>query len=770
MALTTSFRQVNEKHLQTQIIRIVWSPRMDLLALATCHAQVLLYRLSWQRVWIHQPSKDSLQVVGLVWRPDGLVLAIGYSNGTVQLLDVETANIVHEILLPQPLLCCKWMAAKDNQLYSFDSQNINSFMSFKSKSEMYLPKLSGFNKRKDEFTEDVKKIDRQTVLDLLLLVSQNFRIFIFAFGVVPVAMCDILTNSVHDFSLDSFDVLLSDDLKLLSVVVKLISATRRQSVVQFALDTSLLAVHVTELHLLGKTFGRILSLGSHLETCMEQLKEAWEDILLEMDSKLMKLADDKYKLGTGAISTDLLRLFMLGTASDELKLFLLHDLTDKGLKKLVISVQSSYGNMQKLLVKHVFEVCQTLMFYLEDVRGMSLCSEWFGRLGLSSQCVEEAIRVVGSFALKVQELQQALDDSLKNLRAFFRWLYVAIERLSGDKVTQDYSKMSQHELANVTSFLKNSFKHSDSAGRTVIRLENIAQYLKPTPLVDSMRLDNHWSQFLDQQMRAQQMDQQSAGGALFYDAMPDKSLAQVHDIMKLAIDNVLNNCATVTGQSVQCVQRTLLWLSSNESGNDSNNKLIVSQMCKYLNDACYVYFVILDKASNQIAYIVRQATRKPRLLEGVAIETTFPMEPALQTKCPFADVSMYNSEIVSLLFSHPQSEQTTVLAQLPLVVAEQNMQPLVDVGSGVSLHQLPAIDVSDSLRYRCMDKFVAAYFAVSGTRNVACVVAAGNNRLRLFLMDADEDDEEREHNNSKSNVSIACDDDNAQQNSTCTSP
>ena len=34
--------------------------------------------------------------------------------------------------------------------------------------------------------------------------------------------------------------------------------------------------------------------GQYIDTTVTQMSEAWEDILLEMDSKLKKLAEDKY--------------------------------------------------------------------------------------------------------------------------------------------------------------------------------------------------------------------------------------------------------------------------------------------------------------------------------------------------------------------------------------------------------------------------------------------------------------------------------------------
>lgn len=47
--------------------------------------EVTLHRLSWQRVWTLSPPVEDVTVNGIAWRPDGQVIAIGYSNGIVLL-------------------------------------------------------------------------------------------------------------------------------------------------------------------------------------------------------------------------------------------------------------------------------------------------------------------------------------------------------------------------------------------------------------------------------------------------------------------------------------------------------------------------------------------------------------------------------------------------------------------------------------------------------------------------------------------------------------
>lgn len=76
---------------------------------------------------------------------------------------------------------------------------------------------------------------------------------------------------------------------------------------------------------------------------MQAITEAWESILLEMDSKLASYAAT---VTDGSVAADFLDLLMLGVPSPELELFLQRDLTEKGLKKLSHSIELSYSNIQ----------------------------------------------------------------------------------------------------------------------------------------------------------------------------------------------------------------------------------------------------------------------------------------------------------------------------------------------------------------------------------------------------------------------------------------
>ncbi|XP_063610393.1 anaphase-promoting complex subunit 4-like, partial [Penaeus indicus] len=100
MAATCIMKQVEERHVATEIIKCVWSPKMDLVAIANSQAQVSMHRLYWQRVWIINSPGENVKVKGLAWRPDSKVLAIGYSSGKSNFASLFSVCIVYPRVIP----------------------------------------------------------------------------------------------------------------------------------------------------------------------------------------------------------------------------------------------------------------------------------------------------------------------------------------------------------------------------------------------------------------------------------------------------------------------------------------------------------------------------------------------------------------------------------------------------------------------------------------------------------------------------------------------
>jgi len=88
-----SFVVTKELALSSDIKLACWCPTMDLCAVVSNDGQLQLHRMDWQLLWAASP--DAL-VTAICWRPDGKEIAVGYSNGCISVLDVESGEAVME--------------------------------------------------------------------------------------------------------------------------------------------------------------------------------------------------------------------------------------------------------------------------------------------------------------------------------------------------------------------------------------------------------------------------------------------------------------------------------------------------------------------------------------------------------------------------------------------------------------------------------------------------------------------------------------------------
>lgn len=129
----------------------------------------------------------------------------------------------------------------------------------------------------------------------------------FVFGLFPCGVIDLkkIINSPTN-TMKIIDAQLSKDLTSIRIFEK---DSKDSNLKLILLDTEALAAYSDELHSLATKHYHIDILLSHTDQTMTSIIEAWEQILLEMDSKLEKYASD---VPEGGISADFLDLLMLG--------------------------------------------------------------------------------------------------------------------------------------------------------------------------------------------------------------------------------------------------------------------------------------------------------------------------------------------------------------------------------------------------------------------------------------------------------------------------
>ncbi|GFO37881.1 anaphase-promoting complex subunit 4-like [Plakobranchus ocellatus] len=327
------------------------------------------------------------------------------------------------------------------------------------------------------------------------------------------------------------------------------------------------------------------------------------------------------------VSNDFLELLLFGTTSLETQSFLLQELTDKGLKKLGYSIENSYSDIQKLVICELQRATQNMTAHLSDLHGMSQWYDKFGVLGLHPDAVFSAVQSAAEFAVSAHEIQQVIDTSIKNFKAFFRWLYIAILRLSNEQPPAEISKMTQHDIKFVADFLKDSFtnllgedddefmeasseEESDSTGSSGgFRLEKVGQYLKDVDLVQPPDYKkNPWIQFLDSSTTLK------GSKVLHTRSMQGKSMKQRKSMLVESYVATEKPIAKTIGASMRSV-------TSFQLLNFQSNQQKSPKVCQFIDEKTEMLWTafVEQSVSVEFLYLMRYPVKDTNALEVVRI-------------------------------------------------------------------------------------------------------------------------------------------------------
>ena len=175
----------------------------------------------------------------------------------------------------------------------------------------------------------------------------------------------------------------------------------------------------------------------------------------------------------------------------------------------------SYSNVQRLVLKYLHTGSQAMSFHLAELTGLIRASDKYSlMLGVTESNIVKVQRLATSFWCKASylcsqadvllflcykgrgisihgkpavvvsmivtgllfqgiELQQVIDESMKSFKAFFRWLYVEILRLSDEEINEELSQVSQNDVRYIADFLDNFSRHEDGANPKHKNLEKV---------------------------------------------------------------------------------------------------------------------------------------------------------------------------------------------------------------------------------------------------------------------------------------------------------
>eukprot|EP00041_Stephanoeca_diplocostata_P031131 m.963321 g.963321 ORF g.963321 m.963321 type:complete len:914 (+) comp23894_c0_seq11:238-2979(+) len=527
-AIMAPFEQLSERRAPGNVEDMVWCPTMDLVAVTTADNQLMVYRLSWQRVWSFIPTDDDAKISALAWRPDGKVLAVGAADGSVRLLDVEQGNelfkhsaggigVQHlcwgsrtETPKAQPADSLSDAILGHSCLENYDLIADADF--FADRAAHVLPGLPKGPVDGDDnhvSPADILTNKRNTSglagksaaggggatgsSTVLAAYYSDARVSCFALGVFCVG-----TTSLHaELVAKGIDVrgrgddahgattgaavavtmALSGDASTVHIVVRMDSGPT----VVVRLDVPLLRERRIEIDRLSCECAHILGLVDYLGTTMDEMHSSWESILIELDAKLASFStvdsEGNEHSEPKSLEHEFMALLVRGIPSVELESFLVRELASK-LKALGTAVESSYTSVQKLALHHLNQAVQTLMFRLSDLLGLARWEDAYGVLGLSPAAVARCTTLLGSLALKSSELVRRIDASRANFRAFFRWLSIVVESLgdTAEKSADTPAQAASTDFNQVATFIQENFGHKNKTRNGGVSVERVGQY------------------------------------------------------------------------------------------------------------------------------------------------------------------------------------------------------------------------------------------------------------------------------------------------------
>uniref|UniRef100_A0A8C2NA59 Anaphase-promoting complex subunit 4 n=1 Tax=Capra hircus TaxID=9925 RepID=A0A8C2NA59_CAPHI len=689
-----SFRVVGEKQLPQEIIFLVWSPKRDLIALANTAGEVLLHRLaSFHRVWSFPPNENTgKEVTCLAWRPDGKLLAFALADTKkIVLCDVEKPESLHSFSVEAPVSCMHWMEV------TVESSVLTSFYNSEDESNLLLPKLPTLPKNLLVALFLIR-------LNILVLGGSSGFIELYAYGMFKIARVTGIVGTC-------LALCLSSDLKSLSVVTE-VSASGASEVSYFQYIN--------------------LSL-----TCM---CEAWEEILMQMDSRLTKFVQEKNT--TTSVQDEFMDLLLWG----------------KGLKKLGQSIESSYSSIQKLVISHLQSGSESLLYHLSELKGMASWKQKYEPLGLDAAGIEDAITAVGSFILKANELLHF------PLKIVLNFIFSAMLRMTEDHVLPELNKvMTQKDITFVAEFLTEHFNELERQKYFNSFLENY----EDDDLVSPPNTEgNQWYDFLQNSSHLKE-------SPLLFPYYPRKSLHFVKRRMENIIDQCLQKPADVIGKSMN--QAVCIPLYKDSRSEDSTRRLFKFPFLwnNKTSNLHYLLFTILEDSLYKMCILRRHTDISQSVSNGlIAVKfgsfTYATTEKVRRSTYSCLDAQFYDDETVTVVLKDTVGREgrDRLLVQLPLSSvyssedsAEYQFTGTYSTRLDEQRSAIPTRTMHFEKHWRLLESMKAQYVAGNGFRKVSCVLSSNLRHVRVFEMDIDDEweldessDEEEEAGNKPAKV------------------
>ncbi|KAG5451738.1 anaphase promoting complex subunit 4 [Clonorchis sinensis] len=475
-----SYCPVEAKHyLKNKVSHCCWSPRTDLIALGSLNGRVSVHRYKLACIWESLPPHQNSVVTCVVWRPDGKCLAVAYDSGHVRLILANDGFVYKEFQYPRSITFLNWTAGL---LTKQEGKGSNA--------PIYFPDLSSLTM----FQSDVNFNTSDTFkLSQLLADSEEhfFILTVYCAGVLNfygsdsflIARWACKPNLLStELQFKFLGCQFSACLKYLLILYSWTEETTGRSFMELQwVPTTGLVTFGTQLRNLSMHHSLIRISKTLLDKGFDQICTSWEDMILEMDVKFTNYAKERLSRNKKwSLGVELLEFILFGNCPTSLRKFLVEDWTAPSLKRTGTATLKAYESIKTICFQQLQLILQRLLFHTSELLGNLRDTQSYAKFGVSVKQASRLCGTIGCVLQKSQELHLVIEKSITHLRAFFKWLYVAILGLSGRVLPDDFPRVTPAERELVIDFITNYLQPVFVQGSLQsFSVDLVEQYIRP---------------------------------------------------------------------------------------------------------------------------------------------------------------------------------------------------------------------------------------------------------------------------------------------------
>lgn len=436
-------------------LAVACCPTMDLVAVITLDRHLLVHRTtSWQKLLHIKPSDVGFEMAMLVWRPDGLQLAVGCDEGDVALVEIESGEVLPETRYSfrheHAITAMQWTAiidTKSNESISKHRRSGDDQPSTSQAKRQFYKRATRFLPGYSEpsggdsmlVTADAKGQLALWWMGRVLLTHVNVQTY---FTTEEAAILNSLKQDggPSSFRIERVDI--APDLSLLFVVVAFFvdetdadktNDSNGQRKVQvhrlLTLDLRRIQDMGEDVMLVASTLDRMNTIVNQVVSNGKKMVAEWKNAtrIFELKMGLIGSLYEKYACDDPP-QVDMLSAIVSGITAPALAQYFAQDIQEMSVHRMQKMFFSGCDTLEKLISEHIRRDLVDFLFSLSELRGHAIWnSEGYSTtLGISVTDLDRLEEAAQDTLLSMEMLTLAIHETRQDFAQFFLWLLECI--------------------------------------------------------------------------------------------------------------------------------------------------------------------------------------------------------------------------------------------------------------------------------------------------------------------------------------------------------